>query len=101
MPAHKKILITGIKGRIAKVLIPALSRYDLVYLDINDPENPVNLIEDDLAPYLKGVDFIIHLAANPDPKIDSTEVWKYIEMAQRLIEACHTCPNLERVVNFS
>ena len=61
----QKILITGSEGLIGKIIASALVEdgHDLVLLD-KKSKHPVNLLTDKLDNYFKGVETVIHLAAN-------------------------------------
>ena len=99
---ERTILITGSHGLIGTIIRPALAKYDhgLVLLDKNNPDNPVDLLNDKIDRYLRGIDTVIHLAANPDPFIDEKQADKNIEITKRVISACENS-NIERIVNAS
>lgn len=63
----KKILITGSRGLIGSYLVRHLSGYKLTEL-------PVRL-EDDIEPYFKNQDFVIHLAAKKQ-RHTPEEIWQ-------------------------
>ncbi len=88
----KRILITGAAGRIGSSLSHALANdYDLVLLDIRKSQGVIQVDLLDLEkqlPYYKGVDVVIHLAANAAVEQGWEDVLeKTIVLTQRVFEA--------------
>lgn len=99
-----RILITGSEGLIGKIISDYLkeNRQELlVELDKNNQKNPVNLLRDNIIPYFKDVNTLIHLAANADPTIGKKEAEKNIKIAKKIIEACENSKTIERIINAS
>lgn len=75
--ARTRLLVTGAAGGVAKLLLPALDGYDLVLTDRVPISDGItgNLADPDfVAEITAGVDAIVHLAANPDPRASWDEL---------------------------
>lgn len=104
MSLDNPILITGSRGTIGNIIIPYLKSkgYQFITeLDKDNPDNPANLLQDNLTNYFKEIKTIIHLAANSNPFIDKEEADKNIIIAERIIEACKKSNSIERIINAS
>ncbi len=103
MALDNRLLITGSRGTIGSVITQYLRNngYQFITeLDRDNPENPIDILKDDINPYFKNIDTIIHLAANPNPFIEKKEADKNIELTKRVIEACDNY-NPKRIINAS
>lgn len=99
-----KILITGSKGTIGSIITPYLRNkgYQFITeLDINNPKNPVDLLNDKIDSYFKNINTIIHLAANSNPFIDKKEADRNFEITKKIIEASKKSGSIERIINAS
>src|SRR5262245_52947804 len=79
---QRTVLLTGAAGNVAQLLIPGLADYSLRLADRTDPSAEVlaaagsspdvqvgDLCDVDVADQVvKGVDTVVHLAANPGPR---------------------------------
>lgn len=105
MALDNRILVTGSHGRIGRLVTDHLKDergYQfLTEIDRDNPENPVNILYDDLVPYFKDIDTVIHLAANPDPFLDEKGAEKNIAMTRRVIDTCDNVGTVKRIVYAS
>ncbi len=91
MALDNRLLITGSSGIIGSIITSHLKNNGYQFIteiDRDNPKNPIDLLHDDINKYLRDVDTIIHLAANPNPFINEIEATKSIEITKRLIESC-------------
>ncbi len=97
------VLITGSRGTIGGIIIRHLRNNGCQFiteLDRDNPENPINILEDDITPYFRNIDTVIHLAANPNPFIEKEEADKNVEITKRMIRSCEG-NNVKRIINAS
>jgi len=101
--SRRKIAITGSNGVIGKIIVDELSKkgYELVLLDKSNPDNPIDLLHQNFAEYLVGVDTIIHLAAHVSPYISKELAQENIKLSERIIEVSKGCPSLRMIINAS
>jgi nucleoside-diphosphate-sugar epimerase len=95
------IALTGVSGLLAQRLLPLLDANPavdrIVGLDVRDPARlarklefqRVDVLSTDLAPYLRGVHTVVHLALSLDPMLDDEELSKrvHVEGTRRLLDA--------------
>ena len=98
-----RVLITGSHGAIGNIIRLTLERlgYNLVLIDKNNPENPIDILSDDVVSYFRYAKSVIHLAANPDPFIGKEEADKNIEITKKVIDTCNKVYTIKRIVNAS
>ncbi|MBI2672831.1 NAD-dependent epimerase/dehydratase family protein [Candidatus Woesearchaeota archaeon] len=103
MGLDNRILITGSRGTIGSIIAKHLKEngYQFITeLDKDNPENPVDLLKDDITHYFKNIDSVIHLAANSNPFIKKEEADKNVEIAKKVIGACKDS-GIKRIINAS
>ncbi len=92
------ILITGSYGLVGKLISAELrEQYRVICLD---KKLGADILSDPIEQYLKDVDTIIHLAANPNPFINEEEAQKNIEISRALIKASRDY-SIKRIINAS
>lgn len=97
-----KVLITGSSGHIGTIITPRIQQKNhLILIDKYNTINSIDILTDDLTKYFKDATSVIHLAANPDPFIDSKEAERNIVIAQRVLDACDSANKLVRIINAS
>lgn len=96
-----EILITGSEGVIGKVISRELKKegHALTLLDKNS-ERPVDLLQKDISPHFKGIETVIHLAANSKPGIEIEEAQENVDMTWNVSESCRI-NGVKRVINAS
>jgi nucleoside-diphosphate-sugar epimerase len=82
-----RILITGSEGLLGKLSREALKENELVLIDKN-ARNSVNLLKEDINRNFIGVEIVIHLAANSNPRQDRKFAEENILMTWNVLEAC-------------
>ncbi len=103
MALDNRLLITGSEGKIGKIVTNHLREngYQFITeLDRENPKNPVDILKEDITPYFRGIDAVIHLAANPDPFIGKERADNNINITKRIIEACKNF-GIKRIINGS
>ncbi len=102
MKTPPKILITGSHGVIGKIVVDELKKrgQEVVLVDLHSSK-PVDLLKDDLVPLFRGVETVIHLAANPNPYISKEVAQENIAMVRRVIDASSKSKKLKRIINAS
>ena len=93
------ILITGSEGVIGKIISGELGKEH--HLTLLDRKLGIDILKQEITPYFKNIETIIHLAANPAPNINKEEAEKNIEIAKRVIEGCNYSENLKKIINAS
>ena len=98
-----KITISGSNGLIGRIIANELSTKDheLVLLDKDDADNPIDILTQDFASYLTGTDVVIHLAAHVSPFIGKELAHENIRMCERMIRACDADDSLKMIINAS
>jgi nucleoside-diphosphate-sugar epimerase len=98
---ERVIALTGVSGLLAQRLLPLLDANPavdrIVGLDVRDPARlarklefqRVDVLSAELAPYLRGVDTVVHLALSLDPMLDDEDLSKrvHVEGTRRLLHA--------------
>ncbi len=100
----QRILITGSEGTIGRIITPFLrdrGYYFSTTLDRNSKENPVDILNEDITPFLQNVDTLIHLAGNANPLIRKREADRNVEITRRIVSACENSDSIERIINAS
>jgi len=98
-----RLLITGSEGMIGRIITNYLKdrRYNFITeLDKKNPRSHVDILYDDIVPYFREIDSVIHLAANANPFIEKEEADKNVEMVRRVIGTCRNS-NVKRIINAS
>lgn len=100
MKMKQKILITGSEGLIGKILTKSLEKegHKLVLLDKNS-QKPVDLLNNNINPYFKNVDTVIHLAVNGF-WIDEQKAEENVRMTGNVLDNCSR-ENVKRIIYTS
>ena len=95
-----KILITGSEGMIGKLLVKALKDENELCLIDKNSKNSVDLLKDNIKKYFNGIETVIHLAANSNPRQNKKSSEENVMITWNVLEACKNA-RVKRVVYAS
>lgn len=96
---YKRIVVTGGRGYVGRILVEPLRTHGhtVTVLDRTGPA-PVDILTDDLTPYLRDTHVLIHLAGHASPRISQREADENIASADRVIATLAQCPTVSHVI---